>query len=144
MFGFLIRHRSRHDPALRVGETIDFTMDGFFPKYRYVTAAKLRKATRGSVLGERDFDYFAWMIDSPTRSLKITIDLPKDEGIELLGPCSSYHDYDFPMAAGPVADLNEDYCCSEVAESGSSYMRMELTVKDAKRDCRYRLAWRLP
>lgn len=84
------------DPPLRVGETIDFTMEGVFPKYRYATAAKLREATRGTAIGERPFDYIAWMIDCPTRLLKITIDLPKDAGIELLGPLSSYHDYDFP------------------------------------------------
>src|SRR5271166_551176 len=132
------------DPPLRVGETIDFTMEGVSPKYRYATAAKLREATRGTAIGERPFDYIAWMIDCPTRLLKITIDLPKDAGIELLGPLSSYHDYDFPITAGPVADLHEEYSCSEVVESGTSYMRMQLTVKEAKRDCHYRLAWRLP
>ncbi len=132
------------DPPLRVGETIDFTMEGVFPKYRYATAAKLREATRGTAIGERPFDYIAWMIECPTRLLKITIDLPKDAGIELLGPLSSYHDYDFPITAGPVADLHEEYSCSEVVESGTSYMRMQLTVKEAKRDCHYRLAWRLP
>lgn len=133
------------DPPLKVGETIDFYAEGGFPKYRFATAASMRKATRGDTnLGERDFDYFAWTVSHPTKLLKITIDLPTIAGIKALGPRSSLSNVDLPAVSGPAVDLNEEYHCSEIVESGSSYTRLELTVKDAWQSCRYRLAWRLP
>lgn len=118
----------KFDSHLRVGETIDYSVEGRFPKFRFSKAAALREATRDSPVGERDFDYLSWRVNFPTRTLNFVVDLPADIGIEALGPRSSFHNDDFPAVSAPSDVLNEEYVCTTVTEVGSQFIRMHLRV----------------
>lgn len=132
------------EPPLRMHETVDFSADGTFGKYRFLRAADLREATREGPVGERDFDYLSWTINHPTHELNLVVDLPAAVGIEALGPRSSFHDDDFPVGSEPNVALNEEYEFTDVTELDSKFIRMRLKVREPKLRCRYRLAWRLP
>lgn len=133
----------RCDPPLRLGERIDFTVRGHFPKFKFANAADTRAATRGSAIGERPFELASWFVDFPVRNLSYTVTLPMGVGIKPMGPRSAYGD-NFPAVPGPNADLNEDYSYREFSDDENQYFEMRLTVVNGKYKCRYRLAWSLP
>lgn len=134
----------KFDPNLRLGEEIDYSVEGHFPRFRFSNAAALREATRETPVGERDFDYLSWKINFPTEMLNLTVDLPANAGLVALGPLSSFHSNDFPADSAPNIALNEEYTCTTVTEADSDFIRMRLSVVQPKIGFRYRLAWRLP
>jgi hypothetical protein len=133
----------KFDPALRLGEEVEFKVRGSFPNYRYSNAEDTKQATKGTPIGERSFDYMAWTVSYPLRKFVMKVDLPVGVGIEPLGPRSGQAAY-LPPTAGPDPNMNEEYFYSQVGSEAGSVARMQLTVLDAKLKHVYRLAWQLP
>ncbi|MEA2361288.1 MAG: hypothetical protein QOD71_433 [Thermoleophilaceae bacterium] len=131
-------------PALGIGETAEYVVEGFIPSFKYGFREEVANVTLESKAGPRAYDW-AWRnVIYPTRRLVMRVFLPVNLLATPKGPLVSRGGSPPDKELSNVLVRSGAYSERQVRRGGTLGYELELDLADPPLRRRYQLAWNLP